>query len=95
MCVRSIACAPPPISMGLERNHRNVVFATVGVDEAILLSGRVLVMNSQPSTIISEYPVPFQNLRSPIVPPDRPAVDAKRANPGKPRMRIEGPLNAP
>jgi NitT/TauT family transport system ATP-binding protein len=48
-----------------EQNHRTVVFVTHDVDEAILLSDRILVLGTQPGTIISEFPVPFERPRGP------------------------------
>lgn len=52
--------------LSLWENHKKtVVFITHDVDEAILLSDRVLVMSPQPGTITGEFPVPFARPRSP------------------------------
>jgi NitT/TauT family transport system ATP-binding protein len=52
--------------LSLWENHKKtVVFITHDVDEAILLSDRVLVMSPQPGTITGEFTVPFDRPRSP------------------------------
>jgi NitT/TauT family transport system ATP-binding protein len=43
---------------------RTLVFVTHGVDEALLLADRVVVMGAAPGRIISEYAVPFERPRS-------------------------------
>jgi NitT/TauT family transport system ATP-binding protein len=48
-----------------EQSHRSVIFVTHDVDEAILLCDRILVMSSQPGTIVAEVPVPFSRPRTP------------------------------
>ena len=48
-----------------EQNHRNIIFVTHDVDEAILLSDRILVLSPQPGTIVTEVKVPFERPRSP------------------------------
>jgi NitT/TauT family transport system ATP-binding protein len=48
-----------------EQSHRSVVFVTHDIDEAVLLSDRILVMSRQPGTIIAEHEVPFDRPRSP------------------------------
>lgn len=48
-----------------EQTHNTVVFVTHDVDEAILLSDRILVLSQQPGTIIGEFRVPFGRPRSP------------------------------
>jgi len=47
-----------------EREHKSVVFVTHDIDEAILLSDRVLVLRRQPGTVIGEYAVRFSRPRS-------------------------------
>jgi NitT/TauT family transport system ATP-binding protein len=44
--------------------QRTVVFVTHGIDEALILADRVLIMSSAPSTIIAEYDVPFARPRN-------------------------------
>ena len=48
-----------------EKRRCTVVFVTHDVDEAILLSDRILVLSRQPGTVISETRVPFGRPRSP------------------------------
>ncbi|MEP7365137.1 MAG: ABC transporter ATP-binding protein [Acidobacteriota bacterium] len=47
-----------------EQDHKSVVFVTHDVDEAILLSDRVLVLSRQPGTIVSDIPIRFARPRS-------------------------------
>jgi len=47
-----------------EGNHKSVIFVTHDVEEAILLSDRVLVLSPQPGTVIAEFTVPFQRPRA-------------------------------
>jgi ABC-type nitrate/sulfonate/bicarbonate transport system ATPase subunit len=46
-----------------EQSDNSVVFVTHDVEEAILLSDRVLVLGPSPGTVISEHPVPFRRPR--------------------------------
>ena len=46
-----------------EGRKKTVVFVTHDVDEAILLSDRILVMNTSPRTIEEEYRIPFPRPR--------------------------------
>jgi len=48
-----------------EQEHRSVIFVTHDVDEAILLSDRILVMSPQPGTILREFEAPFERPRRP------------------------------
>ena len=47
-----------------EQDHKSVVFVTHDVDEAILLSDRVLVLSRQPGKIVSDIPIRFARPRS-------------------------------
>ena len=47
-----------------EQDQRSVIFVTHDVDEAILLSDRVLVLSRQPGSIVSEIPIHFPRPRS-------------------------------
>lgn len=47
-----------------DQDHRSVVFVTHDVDEAILLSDRVLVLSHQPGTIVCDIPIRFSRPRS-------------------------------
>lgn len=40
-------------------NQRSVIFVTHDVEEAILLSDRILVLSSQPGTVLAEFPIRF------------------------------------
>jgi ABC-type nitrate/sulfonate/bicarbonate transport system ATPase subunit len=46
-----------------EQNHKTVVFVTHDVDEAILLSDRVVVLSALPGTVAAEFPVEFDRPR--------------------------------
>jgi NitT/TauT family transport system ATP-binding protein len=47
-----------------EQNHKTVVFVTHDMDEALLLSDRVLVLSSPPGTVRAEFAVPFPRPRT-------------------------------
>ncbi|MCB2030315.1 MAG: ABC transporter ATP-binding protein [Rhodoferax sp.] len=46
-----------------EASRKTVVFITHSVDEALVLSDRVLVMSPRPGKIVADLPVPFQRPR--------------------------------
>jgi len=48
-----------------EKDRSTIVFVTHDVDEAIILSDRILVLSQQPGTIISEVRVSFDRPRKP------------------------------
>lgn len=48
-----------------EQNHKTVIFVTHDVDEAILLSDRVLVMSRSPGAIVAEFDVALDRPRRP------------------------------
>jgi NitT/TauT family transport system ATP-binding protein len=48
-----------------EQNHKTVVFVTHDVDEAILLSDRVVALSALPGTVAAEFPVLFDRPREP------------------------------
>jgi NitT/TauT family transport system ATP-binding protein len=50
-----------------EQHHRTVLYVTHDVEEAILLSDRILVLDRQPGTVVAEYAVPFPRPREPSV----------------------------
>ena len=77
-----------------EQNHRNVVFVTHDVDEAILLGDRILVMSSQPGAVIAQYAVPFSRPRSPAVALEADFLALKRELYGKLGMRMGETTNA-
>jgi ABC-type nitrate/sulfonate/bicarbonate transport system ATPase subunit len=47
-----------------EQNHKTVIFVTHDVEEAILLSDRILVLSRQPGHIVAEFPVRFSRPRT-------------------------------
>lgn len=47
-----------------EQNHKAVIFVTHDVEEAILLSDRILVLSRQPGRIVAEIPVPLLRPRA-------------------------------
>jgi NitT/TauT family transport system ATP-binding protein len=48
-----------------EQQHKTVVFVTHDVEEAVLLSDRVLVMSSSPGTLVAEFEVALERPREP------------------------------
>jgi NitT/TauT family transport system ATP-binding protein len=46
-----------------EQDHKTVVFVTHDMEEALLLSDRVLVLSRQPGTVRAEFAVPFPRPR--------------------------------
>jgi NitT/TauT family transport system ATP-binding protein len=46
-----------------EQSHRSVVFVTHDVEEAILLSDRVLVLGERPGTLVGRFSIPFPRPR--------------------------------
>lgn len=46
-----------------EQDRKTVVFVTHDVDEAILLSDRILVLSEGPGTVVAEYEVPLPRPR--------------------------------
>lgn len=47
-----------------EENRRSVLFVTHSIEEALLLSDRILVLSATPATIVEEITVPFARPRS-------------------------------
>jgi len=47
------------------QNQRSVIFVTHDVEEAILLSDRILVLSPQPGRVIAELPIRFDRPREP------------------------------
>lgn len=47
-----------------EQHHRTVVFVTHDVEEALLLSDRILVLSRQPGHIVAEFAVRFERPRT-------------------------------
>jgi ABC-type nitrate/sulfonate/bicarbonate transport system ATPase subunit len=51
--------------LGAEDRRRTVLLVTHDVEEALLLSDRVLVMSAKPGTIVADVAVPFERPRRP------------------------------
>lgn len=47
-----------------EQNRRSVLLVTHSIDEALLLSDRIIVLSSHPATVMNEIIVPFDRPRS-------------------------------
>ncbi len=47
-----------------EQNHKTVIFVTHDVEEALLLSNRILVLSRQPGRIVAEFAVRFAHPRT-------------------------------
>ena len=61
-----------------DESHRSIVFVTHDVDEAILLSDRILVLSHRPSTVIEELEVTALRPRSAASAPPSQTVELKR-----------------
>jgi NitT/TauT family transport system ATP-binding protein len=61
-----------------EESHRAIVFVTHDVDEAILLSDRILVLSHRPSTVIEELQVDASRPRDAVGAPSSESAELKR-----------------
>jgi NitT/TauT family transport system ATP-binding protein len=61
-----------------ERDRKTVVFVTHDVDEAILLSDRILVLSEGPGTVVAEYEVPLPRPRQALLEIDGELWDLKQ-----------------
>jgi len=77
-----------------EQNHKTVVFVTHDVDEAILLSDRILVLSREPGTIIQEFQVPFARPRHTTLTLDEAFLNLKRCVFAELGMPVEGMAHA-
>jgi NitT/TauT family transport system ATP-binding protein len=50
-----------------EQDRKSVVFVTHDVEEAILLSDRILVLSEAPGTVVAEYEVPLSRPRQALL----------------------------
>ncbi len=50
-----------------EQDHKTVVFVTHDIEEAIVLSDRIVVLSRQPAKVVAELKVPFGRPRDPAV----------------------------
>ncbi len=50
-----------------EQEHKTVVFVTHDVEEALLLSNRILVLSSQPARVVAEFEIDFPRPRTPAL----------------------------
>ena len=62
-----------------ESEQRSVIFVTHDIDEALLLSDRVLVLSGQPGTVIADCPVGFARPRKPQLLLEPAFLELKRA----------------
>ena len=61
-----------------EEHRSTIVFVTHDVDEALLLSDRILVLSQQPGTVVAEIPVPFPRPRRTELTLQKGFLDLKR-----------------
>jgi NitT/TauT family transport system ATP-binding protein len=61
-----------------ESERKTVVFVTHDVDEALLLSDRIVVLSASPGGVTAEYPVPMERPRSWLNEPDEEVFELKR-----------------
>ncbi len=61
-----------------ESERKTVVFVTHDVDEAILLSDRIVVLSASPGTVVAEYRVPTERPRALLCEPDDEIYELKR-----------------
>jgi NitT/TauT family transport system ATP-binding protein len=61
-----------------EQSHKSVIFVTHDVEEAILLSDRVLVLGNRPGTLIDSFHIPFARPRSTSMTLDQEFLELKR-----------------
>ncbi|HMQ26933.1 MAG TPA: ABC transporter ATP-binding protein [Acidimicrobiales bacterium] len=59
------------------QDRRTVVFVTHDVEEALLLSDRVVVLSPRPACVVAEVPSPYVRPRAPELVTDRAFVSAK------------------
>jgi len=65
--------------MGLwDAERKTVVFVTHDVDEALLLSDRIVVLSASPGTVVAEYRVGVERPRDLLWEPDGEVVELKR-----------------
>jgi NitT/TauT family transport system ATP-binding protein len=50
-----------------DQDHKTVVFVTHDIEEAMVLSDRIVVLSCQPGTVVTEFRVPFGRPRDPAV----------------------------
>ena len=61
-----------------ESQRKTVVFVTHDVDEAMLLSDRIVVLSASPGTVLAEYRVGMQRPRAFLCEPDEESYELKR-----------------
>lgn len=62
-----------------EQDHKTVIFVTHDVEEAILLSDRILVMSPNPGAIVAEFGISFDRPRTRASPLSDEVQDLKRS----------------
>lgn len=50
-----------------EQHHKTVIFVTHDIEEAMVLSDRIVVLSRQPASVVAEFRVPFARPRDPSV----------------------------
>jgi ABC-type nitrate/sulfonate/bicarbonate transport system ATPase subunit len=61
-----------------ESERKTVVFVTHDVDEALLLSDRIVVLSASPGSVMAECPVPMERPRSWLNEADGEVFELKR-----------------
>ncbi|HTK29142.1 MAG TPA: ABC transporter ATP-binding protein [Vicinamibacterales bacterium] len=61
-----------------EQDQKTVIFVTHDIEEALLLSDRILVLDGPPARVVDSIDVPFARPRGPGLPLEAPFVDLKR-----------------
>ncbi len=61
-----------------DRDPKTVIFVTHDVDEALLLSDRILVLDGPPARVVDSISVPFRRPRTPTLPLDGAFLELKR-----------------
>jgi NitT/TauT family transport system ATP-binding protein len=61
-----------------EQSHQTVIFVTHDIEEALLLSDRILVLKGPPATIVDELDVPFGRPREMSLPIEERFLNLKR-----------------
>lgn len=93
-CLRRLELQQELLSLW-EQSHRTVIFVTHDVEEAILLSDRILVFSRQPGRIVAEFPIRLPRPRSAAVTMTEEFLTLKRQIAGKLGMAVTAVGAAP
>jgi NitT/TauT family transport system ATP-binding protein len=66
------------IALWEEREHVGVIFVTHDVEEAILLSDRIVILSHLPASIVAEIAIPLPRPRTPAITLEPAFIDLKR-----------------